>query len=189
MAASFNKVMLIGNLTRDPEVRYTPKGTAVGELGLAINNSYRTADGQTREDVTYVDVEVWDRQAEICKEYLSKGRPVFIEGRLKLDTWEQDGQKRSKLRVRAERVQFLGGREGGSSSGGGGYSRGDGGYDGGGDQYDRGGRSSGGRGYDRDEQADRGGRSGGGSQRRQRDDFDAPSEPNIPDEPEDDIPF
>ncbi|MFH1067761.1 MAG: single-stranded DNA-binding protein [bacterium] len=107
--ASFNKVFLIGNLTRDPEVRHTPKGTAVGDLGLAINTSFRTADGASKDEVCYVDVVVWDRQAETCKEYLTKGSPVFVEGRLQLDQWETpEGGKKSRLRVRAERVQFLG---------------------------------------------------------------------------------
>jgi len=125
--ANLNKVLLIGNLTRDPEVRYTPKGTAVGDLGIAINDSYKAQDGTIKETVTYVDIEVWGRQAETCKQYLSKGRPVFIEGQLRLDQWEQDGQKKSKLKVRADRVQFLGspsgGRSGGGSSGGGGDQR------------------------------------------------------------------
>ncbi|MCE0524154.1 MAG: single-stranded DNA-binding protein [Methylacidiphilales bacterium] len=116
--ANFNKVLLMGNLTRDPEVRYTPKGTAVGDLGLAINDSYKAQDGTIKEVVTYVDIEVWGRQAETCKQYLTKGRPVFVEGQLKLDTWEQDGQKKSKLRVRADRVQFLGGGPGRSGGGG-----------------------------------------------------------------------
>jgi single-strand DNA-binding protein len=110
MAANLNKVFLMGNLTRDPEVRYTPKGTAVGEFGVAINDSYKAQDGTIKESVTYVDIEVWSRQAETCKQYLSKGRSVFIEGSLKFDQWESpEGQKKSKLRVRAERVQFLGG--------------------------------------------------------------------------------
>jgi single-strand DNA-binding protein len=117
--ASLNKVFLLGNLTRDPEVRHTPKGVAVGDLGMAINMSYRTADGQEKEEVCYVDVVVWGRQAETCKDYLSKGSPIFVEGRLQLDQWETpEGGKKSKLRVRAERVQFLGGR-GGSGGGGG----------------------------------------------------------------------
>ncbi|NQU09797.1 single-stranded DNA-binding protein [bacterium] len=108
--ASYNKVMLIGNLTRDPEVRYTPKGTAVGNIGLAVNRSWTTDTGEQREEVTFVDIEVWGRQAETAKEYLSKGRPVFIEGRLKLDSWDdkESGKKRNKLKVVAERVQFLG---------------------------------------------------------------------------------
>ena len=110
-----NKVMVMGSLTRDPEVRYTPKGTAVGELGLAINSTSKSADGTTREDVVFLDIVVWGRQAETAKEYLVKGRPIFVEGRLQLDQWEgKDGEKKSRLRVVAERIQFLGGRpEGG----------------------------------------------------------------------------
>jgi len=121
MAASLNKVLLMGNLTRDPEVKYTPKGTAVGDLAIAINDSYKAQDGTIKETVTYVDIEVWGRQAETCKQYLTKGRPVFVEGQLRLDQWEQEGQKRSKLKVRADRVQFLGGggAGGGGRSGGG----------------------------------------------------------------------
>jgi single-strand DNA-binding protein len=112
MAASLNKVLLMGNLTRDPEVKYTPKGTAVCDLGLALNDSYKAQDGTIKETVTYVDVEVWGRTAENCKQYLTKGRPVFVEGQLRLDQWEQDGQKRSKMKVRALSVQFLGGGPG-----------------------------------------------------------------------------
>lgn len=126
--ANLNKVLLMGNLTRDPEVRYTPKGTAVGDLAIAINDSYKAQDGTIKEVVTYVDIEVWGRQAETCKQYLTKGRPVFVEGQLKLDQWEQDGQKKSRLRVRADRVQFLGG----GGSGGGGRSGGN--YSSGGEQ-------------------------------------------------------
>jgi single-strand DNA-binding protein len=117
MAASLNKVLLMGNLTRDPEVKYTPKGTAVCDLGLAINDSYKAQDGSIKETVTFVDVEVWGRTAENCKQYLSKGRPVFVEGQLRLDQWESpQGEKKSRMKVRADRVQFLGGgerREGG----------------------------------------------------------------------------
>lgn len=116
--ANLNKVMLIGNCTRDPEVKYTPKGTAVGELGLAINNTYKTASGEKREETTFVDVELWGKQAELAGQYLKKGRPVYIEGRLKLDTWDdkQTGQKRSKMRVVCENMQFLGGKpEGGQA--------------------------------------------------------------------------
>src|SRR6201996_8225437 len=116
--ANLNKVLLMGNLTADPEVKYTPKGTAVGDLRLAINDSYKAQDGTIKETVTYVDVEVWGRTAENCKQYLSKGRPVFVEGQLKLDQWEQDGQKRSKMKVRADRVQFLGGGPGGGAGAG-----------------------------------------------------------------------
>ena len=118
--ASLNKVMLIGNLTRDPEVKYTPKGTAVAEIAIAINRNYTGADGQKKEEVTFIDVTLWERLAEIAGEYLKKGRPVFIEGRLQLDTWDDKatGQKRSRLRVRAEQMQLLGSREGGGGSGG-----------------------------------------------------------------------
>src|SRR6476469_1410742 len=107
--ASFNKVILLGNLTRDPEIRYTPKGSAVCDLGIAVNRQYTLENGERREEVTYVDVVLWARLAEIAAEYLKKGRPVFIEGRLQLDTWDdkQSGQKRSKLRVIGETVQLL----------------------------------------------------------------------------------
>jgi single-strand DNA-binding protein len=107
--STLNRVFLMGNLTRDPEVRYTPSGTAVGDLGLAVNETYKNKAGENVESTVFVDVEVWARQAETCAEFLYKGSPVFVEGRLKLDQWEnQQGEKRSKLRVRAERVQFLG---------------------------------------------------------------------------------
>lgn len=120
--ASFNKVILLGNLTRDPEVRYTPKGTAVTELGMAVNRVYTAENGEKREDTTFVDVTLWGRTAEIAGEYLKKGRPVFIEGRLQLDTWDdkQSGQKRSKLKVVGEGLQLLGGRPGAGGGGGGG---------------------------------------------------------------------
>jgi single-strand DNA-binding protein len=109
---SLNKVMLIGNLTRDPEVRYTPKGSAVADLSLATNRSYTADNGEKREEVTYVDVVLWARLAEIAGQYLHKGAPAFIEGRLQLDTWEDKatGQKRSRLRVVGETLQLLGGR-------------------------------------------------------------------------------
>ena len=108
--ASLNKVMLIGNLTRDPEVRYTPKGSAVADLAIAVNRSYQTDSGERMEEVTYVDVVVWARLAELAGQYLHKGSPVFFEGRLQMDTWEDKatGQKRSKIRVVAENMQFLG---------------------------------------------------------------------------------
>ena len=119
MAASLNKVLLMGNLTRDPEVKYTPKGTAVCDLGIAINDSYKAQDGTIKETVTFVDVEVWGRTAENCKQYLTKGRPVFVEGQLRLDQWETpQGEKKSKMKVRADRVQFLGGGPGRSGGGG-----------------------------------------------------------------------
>lgn len=125
--ANLNKVMLIGNLTRDPEVKYTPKGQAVAEVGLAINHSYSTASGEKREETVFVDVELWGRQAEVAGEYLKKGRSVFIEGRLKLDTWDdkQTGQKRSKMRVVGEMMQMLGGRGDAQGGGGGGGPRDD----------------------------------------------------------------
>lgn len=107
--ASYNRVLLMGNLTRNPEIRYTPSGTAVADLGLAINESYKNKAGESVESTVFVDVVVWGRQAETSSEYLHKGSPVFVEGRLQLDQWEnQQGEKRSKLRVRADRVQFLG---------------------------------------------------------------------------------
>ncbi len=117
--ASFNKVILLGNLTRDPEVRYTPKGSAVTDLGLAVNRNYTTESGEKREEVTYVDVVLWARLAEIAGEYLKKGRPVLIEGRLQMDTWDdkQSGQKRTKMRVVGETMQLLGSRPGGGSGG------------------------------------------------------------------------
>jgi len=118
--ANLNKVLLMGNLTRDPEVKYTPKGTAVGDLAIAINDSYKAQDGTIKETVTYVDIEVWGRQAETCKQYLTKGRPIFVEGQLRLDQWETpQGEKKSRLKVRADRVQFLGGGPGRSGGGGG----------------------------------------------------------------------
>ena len=123
--ASFNKVMLLGNLTRDPEVKYTPKGSAVTDIGLAVNRTYTTDGGEKREETTFVDVTMWGRQAEIAGEYLKKGRPLFVEGRLQLDTWDdkQTGQKRSKLRVVCENFQMLGSRDGGGEGGGGGGGR------------------------------------------------------------------
>jgi len=119
--ASFNKVILLGNLTRDPEVRYTPKGTAVTELGMAVNRVYTAENGEKREETTFVDITLWGRTAEIAGEYLKKGRPVFIEGRLQLDTWDdkQSGQKRSKLKVVGEGLQLIGSRPGGGGGGGG----------------------------------------------------------------------
>ena len=107
--ANLNRVFLAGNLTRDPEVRYTPTGTAVTDLGLAVNDTYKTKTGETKETTTFVDIVVWGRQAETCGEYLSKGSPALIEGRLQLEQWQtESGEKRSRLRVHADRVQFLG---------------------------------------------------------------------------------
>jgi single-strand DNA-binding protein len=121
---NLNKVMLIGNLTRDPEVRYTPKGSAVTDIGMAINRNYTLDDGEKREETTFVDVTFWGRQAEVIGEYMKKGRPMYVEGRLQLDQWEDktSGQQRSRLKVIGDNFQFLGGRDdgGGGQRGGGG---------------------------------------------------------------------
>ncbi len=105
--ASLNRVLIIGNLTRDPEVRYIPSGKAVADLGIAINRKYRTASGEDKEETCFVDAVVWEKQAETAGKYLKKGSSIFIEGSLQFDQWETDGEKRSKLRVRVERFQFL----------------------------------------------------------------------------------
>jgi len=172
--ASFNRVILLGNLTRDPQVRYTPGGTAVSELGLAVNRTwFDQKTNSKREEVTFVDVTLWGRQAEVAGEYLSKGRQVLIEGRLQLDTWDdkESGQKRSKLRVVCENMTMVGGRTDGprgdaprSESG-----RGDGGRG-------EGGRSEGPRG---------GGRPATESQAPPEDFQEAPQEGP----PEDEVPF
>lgn len=107
--ASFNRVILVGNLTRDPELRYTPKGTAVVRLGVAVNRQWKTDSGEAREEVTFVDVDSFGRQAEVIAQYLKKGRPILVEGRLKYESWDdkQTNQKRSKLMVVLESFQFL----------------------------------------------------------------------------------
>lgn len=118
MAASFNKVMLMGNLTRDPELRYIPSGQAVTTFTIAVNRSYASQQGEKKEEVSFIRCVVWARRAEVCNEYLKKGSPVFVEGRLQSRSWEaQDGSKRSTLEVIAQNVQFLssGGSRGGSS--------------------------------------------------------------------------
>lgn len=119
--ASVNKVILLGNLTRDPELRYTPQGSAVCEFALALNHTYTNKQtGQKVEEVSFIDIVAWGRTAEICAEYLKKGRQVFIEGRLKQDRWESpEGKKMSKIRVTAENVQFVGGRPAGEGGAGG----------------------------------------------------------------------
>ena len=125
--SSFNRVILLGNLTRDPQVRYTPGGTAVAELGLAINRTWFDQKTNSRRDeTTFVDVTLWGRQAEVAGEYLAKGRQVLIEGRLHLDSWEdkESGQKRSKLKVVCENMRMVGGRGEGGGGGGGGRSEG-----------------------------------------------------------------
>lgn len=106
--ASLNKVMLIGNLTRQPEVRYLPSGMAVADLRMAVSRKYKAKDGQLKDDTCFVSVSVFDRQAENCAQYLTKGSPALVEGRLKYDEWEKEGQKFNRLTVVAERVQFLG---------------------------------------------------------------------------------
>lgn len=130
--ANYNKVLLMGNLTRDPELRYSgggTGGTAITKFGLATNRQWRNQAGEQQEETCFVDIVVFGRQAETCNEYLSKGRPVFVEGRLSLSTWEdrETGAKRSRLEVVAERVQFLGSRSDSGGGGGGGYSRSGGG--------------------------------------------------------------
>ncbi|WP_425400689.1 single-stranded DNA-binding protein [Aeoliella sp.] len=115
--ASFNRVILVGNLTRDPELRYLPSGTAVAEIGMAVNERVKKND-QWVDEVNFFDVTLWARTAEVANEYLSKGSSLLIEGRLKYDTWEKDGQKRSKIKIIGEKMQMLGGGGGGGGGGG-----------------------------------------------------------------------
>ncbi len=161
--ASFNRVILLGNLTRDPQVRYTPGGTAVAELGLAVNRTwFDQKTNSRREEVTFVDVTLWGRQAEVAGEYLAKGRQVLIEGRLQLDSWDdkETGQKRSKLRVVCENMTMVGPRGDGP-------------------------RSEGGRGDAGRSESGGGGRHGSGESQAPPDDFsDASQEP-----PSDEVPF
>jgi single-strand DNA-binding protein len=116
--ANLNRVLLIGNLTRDPDTRYTPKGVAVTDVGIAVNRSWKDESGEKKEEVTFVDVTAFGRPAEVMQEYLKKGAPVFIEGRLHLDTWQdrQTNEKRSRVRVVAEHLQMLGSRSDSGSS-------------------------------------------------------------------------
>ena len=119
---NFNRVLLMGNLTRDPELRVTPKGTSVCQFGMAVNRVFRGENGENQEETTFVDLEAWGRQAEIISKYVGKGNPLFVEGRLKFDSWEsKTGEKRSKLKVVVENMQLMGGR-GEASNGGGGFS-------------------------------------------------------------------
>lgn len=171
---NLNKVMLMGNLTRDPEIKYTPKGTAIANFGIAVNRTFTTADGgEKREEVTFIDLEAFGRTAEIIGEYFKKGRPIYVEGRLKLDSWDdkQTGKKMSKLRVVVESFEFLGGREGGGEGGGGGGARG--------------GRSSEGE-YDAPPSG--GGGGGGGFKKSPPPQRKPPVDPDL-DAAEDDIPF
>jgi single-strand DNA-binding protein len=117
--ASYNKVILVGNLTRDPELRYTPKGMAIAKIGLAVNRNWTSESGEKKEEVTFVDVDAFGRQAETLAQYMKKGSPLLVEGRLKLDQWDdkQTGQKRSKLGVVVEGFQFLGGGNRGEGGG------------------------------------------------------------------------
>ncbi len=183
--ANLNKVMIIGNLTADPEVRTTPRGNSVAELRLAVNRiSSGPNEGERREETTFLDVTCWGRTAEIAGQYLSKGRPVFIEGRLQQDTWEdkQTGQRRSKIRIVAENMQLLGSREGGSQQGGGSYQQRANNYGSNGGGYSNGGYSNGGN-YG----GGQGGNYGGGYQ-QQRPQQQTPPPP-MPAEEDDDIPF
>jgi len=117
--ASFNKVILAGNLTRDPELRYTPKGTAIARITLAVNRTYTAEGGEKKEEVSFVDVDVWGRQAEVIAQYMKKGRPLLVEGRLKQDTWEDKNtkQKQSKLKVVLEGFSFIDSGRGGEGGG------------------------------------------------------------------------
>ena len=114
---SLNRVLLIGNLTKDPELRYTPSGTPVASLRLAVNSSFKDQAGQRKEETCFITIVVWSKQAEICNQYLKKGRSVFIEGRLIYRTWEAEGKTRSTMEVRADRVQFLGPPTGSAGAG------------------------------------------------------------------------
>lgn len=160
--ANVNKVILIGNVTRDPEVKFTPKGSAVTDVGLAINRKYTLDTGEKREETIFVDVELWGRLAEIAGEYAKKGNPLYVEGRLRMDTWDDktSGQKRSRMKVVGENIQLLGGRPGGTHSGGGGE--------------EHGGHSEHG---------------GHFESRPQRSAPSRPAPPSSPSEPADDIPF
>ena len=174
--ANLNKVMLIGNLTRDPEMKFLPKGTAVAEFGLAVSRKYKTDNGELKEETMFVDVSLFGRQAEIAKEYLAKGRNVYIEGRLQLDTWDdkQTGQKRSKHRLVGENFQMLGSRGEGAGAGGGG-SHGGGSSSSSEDEYDQ-------RAPARSQSSPQG--SGGASQRPKPRPSPAPAQDD-----DDDIPF
>lgn len=194
--ANLNKVMLIGNLTADPEVRQTPRGNSLTELRLAVNRvSSGPNEGERREETTFLDVTCWGRTGEVAAQYLSKGRPVFIEGRLQMDTWEdkQTGQRRSRIRIIAENLQLLGGRDGapqggGNYGGGGGYQQQNGGYQqqrsnnnyggNGGGGYNNGGSYNNGGGYQQRPSNNNYGNSG----------YQQPAPP-MPDEADDDIPF
>lgn len=122
MAKGFNKVILMGNLTRDPELRNTPGGQSVASFSLAVNRAWRNANGEQQEAVDYIDCNAWGKAGEIISQYMQKGRAILVSGRLQQRSWEQDGQKRSKVEVVVEDFNFVGGGDGGSASGGGGFS-------------------------------------------------------------------
>lgn len=117
--ANLNRILLIGNLTRDPELRVTPKGTSICQFGLAVNRTFKDGAGKSREETTFIDIEAWGRQGEVISKYCTKGRPLFVEGRLRFDQWEDknSGQKRSRLSMVLENFQFIGGRGDGPSEG------------------------------------------------------------------------
>ncbi|MBQ2380443.1 MAG: single-stranded DNA-binding protein [Akkermansia sp.] len=204
--ANLNKVMLIGNLTADPEVRQTPRGNSLTELRLAVNRvSSGPNEGERREETTFLDVTCWGRTGEVAAQYLSKGRPVFIEGRLQMDTWEdkQTGQRRSRIRIIAENLQLLGGREGGQQGGGnygngGGYGNNGGGYQqrsnnyGNGGGYSNGGGNYGNGGGNYGNGGGYGNNGGGYQQPRSNGGYQqAPAQAPapMPEEADDDIPF
>lgn len=186
--ANLNKVMIIGNLTADPEQKTTPRGTAVTELRLAVNRmAPGSNEGERREETTFLDVTCWGRTAEIAGQYLAKGRPVFIEGRLQQDVWEdkQTGQRRSRIRIVAENLQLLGGRDGGERQGGG-YQQRSGNYNGGGNYGGGSNYNNGGGNYNN------GGNygNGGGFQQPRQQNYQQPQAPApMPMEEDDDIPF
>jgi single-strand DNA-binding protein len=177
MAGSFNKVILMGNLTRDPEVRYTASNMAIAKIGLAVNRKYRTADGQMKEDVLFVDCDAFGKTAEAIGKFLTKGRPIFIEGQLRLDQWQDktSGENRSKLKVVIDTFQFIDSKPGGGGGGRGGDVEASGGYD----EMDQGGGGGGGGG---------GGRPAGGARVVTRP-SNAGAAPQPQEIAEEDIPF
>jgi single-strand DNA-binding protein len=190
--ASFNKVILMGNLTRDPQLKYLPSQTAIAEFGLAMNRKFRTQQGEDREEVAFVDCAAFGKTADLINQYFTKGKPIFIEGRLKYDSWEdkQGGGKRSRLTVVVENFQFVGGRDGGGGGGGaGGPSHED--YDGG-DQGGGGGGGGGGYQQRRPPQQNRGPQGGGGAPQQRPPQRQQQPEPPFSENQEfkeDDIPF
>lgn len=187
--ASYNRIILVGNLTRDPQLRYLPNQTPVVDIGLAVNHRYRTAAGEDREETMFIDCTAFGKQAEIINQYCQKGRPLLVEGRLKLDTWDdkQTGQKRSKHKVNIDNFQLLGGRQEGGPGGGGGGG-------GGGQGYEEGGGYGGGGGGGSPRAAAPRGGGAGGPQRGQGPARQAPPPDDAPiaDEQQfagDDIPF